>query len=91
MYSLLDAFKGDHTQQATHYEQRMLHLQTTFQAQLASSSPVQAVPDKQPGTEFHSTMQLSIACLAQMFVMLSSKSEDIVGMVLCGAAVALLM
>ncbi len=36
-------------------------------------------------------MQLSIACLAQMFVMLSSKSEDIVGMVLFGAAVALLM
>ena len=51
MYSLLDAFKGDHTQQATHYEQRMLHPQTTAQAQLASSSPVQAVPDKQPGTE----------------------------------------
>jgi len=56
MYSLLDAFKGDYTQQATHYEQRMLHLQNTFQAQLASSSPVQAVSDKQPGTNYHSTM-----------------------------------
>ncbi|KAL0036179.1 hypothetical protein WJX79_007230 [Trebouxia sp. C0005] len=49
MYSLLDAFKGDYTQQAMHYEQRMLHLQNTFQAQLATSSPVQAAPDKQPG------------------------------------------
>ena len=56
MYSLLDAFKGDYTQQATHYEQRMLHLQNTFQAQLASSSPAQAASDKQPGTKFHSTM-----------------------------------
>ena len=55
MYSLLDAFKGDYTQQAMHYEQRMLHLQNTFQAQLASSSPVQALPDVQPGTEFHTT------------------------------------
>ena len=56
MYSLLSAFKGDYTQQAVHYEQRMLHLQNTFQAQLASSSPVQAVSDQQPGTNFHSTL-----------------------------------
>lgn len=56
MYSLLDAFKGDYTQQAMHYEQRMLHLQNTFQAQLATSSPVQAAPDKQPGTELLSTV-----------------------------------
>ncbi|KAL0055973.1 hypothetical protein WJX82_006277 [Trebouxia sp. C0006] len=51
MYSLLGAFKGDYTQQAVHYEQRMLHLQNTFQAQLASSSPVQAVSDQQPGLQ----------------------------------------
>jgi len=56
MYSLLDAFKGDYTQQAMHYEQRMLQLQNTFQTQLASSSPAQAASDKQPGTKFHSTM-----------------------------------
>ncbi|DBB06364.1 TPA: hypothetical protein ACH3X1_011931 [Trebouxia sp. C0004] len=51
MYSLLDAFKGDYTQQAMHYEQRILHLQNTLHAQLASSFPVQAVSDKQPGLQ----------------------------------------
>ena len=71
MYSLLDAFKGDYTQQAVHYEQRMLHLQNTFQAQLASSSLVQALPDKQPGTQFHSTTYFSKSCVAQMSVMVA--------------------
>lgn len=88
MYSLLDAFKGDYTQQAMHYEQRMLHLQNTFQAKLASSSPVQAVLDKQPGTKFLSTMKVSslaLLCLALgMCKVVSSKSED-VGRVLCDA------
>lgn len=38
MYGLLDAFKGDFSQQAEHYERRMRQLQTNLQGQLATVS-----------------------------------------------------
>lgn len=50
MYSLLDAFKGDYTQQAAHYEQRMRQLQDNLHSQVAPSCPAQAAIEQQPGT-----------------------------------------
>lgn len=38
MYGLLDAFKGDFSQQAEHYERRMRQLQTNLQGQLTTVS-----------------------------------------------------
>ena len=54
MYSLLDAFKGDYTQQAAHYEQRMRQLQDTLHSQVAATCPVQAAFEQQPGMWLHS-------------------------------------
>ena len=34
MHSLLDAFQGDYSQQAAHYQQRMRQLQQSLQSQL---------------------------------------------------------
>ena len=34
MHSLLDAFQGDYSQQAAHYEKRMRQLQQSLQSQL---------------------------------------------------------
>lgn len=59
MYSLLDAFKGDYTQQAAHYEQRMRQLQDILHSQVAASCPTPAAWQQQPGTWQHDVCSLA--------------------------------
>ncbi len=49
MYSLLDAFKGDYTQQAAHYEQRMRQLQTHLQGHVSTGFADPVESDMDPG------------------------------------------
>ena len=52
MYSLLDAFQGDYTEQAAHYERRMRQLQQQVQQMSAGSQTGIALDSvsQQPGS-----------------------------------------